>query len=83
MSIWPSAKWIDRVCNPGAMPSLFYTSLISTGLVPVGSQLVGYLSPSQFLCSPPGLSRRKRRLSRDSTGDSRYFPRDKPGGEQK
>ncbi len=41
--------------SPGASPSLLHTSQISTGLVPVGSQLVGYLSPTQLLSSPPGL----------------------------
>ena len=42
---------------------------------------VSIISSITFFCSPPGLSRGKRRLSRSSTGDSRYSPRDKLGGE--
>ena len=42
---------------------------------------VSIISSITFFCSPPGLSRGKRRLSHYSTGDSRYSPRDKPGGE--
>ena len=44
---------------------------------------VSIVSNITFFCSPPGLSRGKRRLSRYSTGDNRYSPRDKPDGEHR
>ncbi len=79
MSQWDQSDF-HWACLSGISP-------ISTGHVPVGSQLVCYRSATGPRHTSPALRRArergKPRLSRFSTGDSRYSPRDKPGGEQK
>ena len=50
-------QWKDQPCL--GVP-------ISTGHVPVGSQLVGYVSPAPISCSPPGWSRGSNELPRPS-----------------